>query len=104
MLVYKMADAYAQPYSSVDPMSKLRDMEEKQRLLKDRILLIGQSLVEERERNFREIQEMKKSLVLMKDENERIKELLERVTEQLGNIARKDELAILQRQIDLIRG
>lgn len=92
----------SQQYSS-DPSSNIRDLEEKQRLLKDRILLIGQSLIEEREKNFKEIQEVKKSLVIIKEENIRIKELLERITEQINSLARKEEVMTIQRQLDLIR-
>ena len=101
--VIEMTDAYVQPAPFGDFSAKLRDMEEKQRLLKDRVLLIGQSLVEQREKSFAEIQEMKRTLMLIKDESDRIKELLERVTEQLNSVARKEELAAIQRQIDLMR-
>ena len=83
--------------------TRLRDIEEKQRLLKDRLLLVGQSLVEEREKNFSDIQDLKKEMIRVKEENKRIQELLKRVTEQLGNSARKEELMMLQRQFDLFR-
>lgn len=98
-----MADAYVQPTSQSDAAAKLRDLEEKQRLLKDRVLLIGQSLIDERDKNFHELQELKKTVLIIKDESARIKELLERITEQLNNVARKEEVKILQRQIDLMR-
>jgi len=98
-----MAEPIIQQQYSSDVSSKVLDIEEKQRLLKDRILLIGQSLIEEREKNFREIQEVKKSLLQTKEENTRIKELLERVTEQINNLARREEVFALQRQLDLIR-
>ena len=96
-----MVDTYQQ--FSADNNGRLRDLEEKTRLLKDRILLIGQTLVDERERNFALIQEMKSDLIKVKEENARIRELLERVTEQLSNVARKEELMIIQRQLDLLR-
>lgn len=98
-----MAEAYIQQPFSSDSPGKIRDIEEKQRLLKDRILLIGQSLIEERERTFKELQELKKTVISVKEDNDRIKELLERVVEQLNGVARKEELAIIQRQLDLIR-
>ena len=41
--------------------------------------------------------------VQLKEENTRIKELLQRVTEQISSTARKEELEILQRQFDLFR-
>ncbi|MEI6849740.1 MAG: hypothetical protein WCK29_01750 [archaeon] len=98
-----MVEQYQEPYQTTDLSSKVRDLEEKIRLLKDRTLLIGQSLVEEREKNFKEIQEMKKSWIKITEDNRRLKELMERITEQLNNTIRKDELLILQKQLDLIR-
>jgi hypothetical protein len=78
-------------------------LEEKVRLLKDRILLIGKSLVEERDKNFKEIQEMKTLLIKMQEENIRMKEVVQRIIEQLENTARKEDLMILQRQFDIFR-
>jgi hypothetical protein len=83
--------------------ARIRDLEEKQRLIKDRVVLLGNSFVEERNKNFTEISEMKKTLLLMKEEHERMKEFLQRITEQLETVARKEELMILQRQFDLFR-
>jgi len=86
-----------------DVGARIRDLEEKQRLIKDRVVLLGNSFVEERNRNFTEIGDMKKTLILMKEEHERMKEFLQRITEQLEGVARKEELMILQRQFDLFR-
>ena len=93
---------YSQQYFS-DFNTRLRDIEEKQRLLKDRILLIGQNLIEEREKNFNELQELKKITIQLKDENIRIRELVHRISEQVSEFARKEELMILQRQLDIIK-
>jgi len=97
-----MGDNYASA-SQTDLSSNLRDLEEKLRLLKDRTIIIGKSFVEQRESNFKDIQEMKKTIIILKEENQRIKELLQRVTEQLASTARKEDFSILQRQLDLIR-
>jgi hypothetical protein len=86
-----------------DPNTRLRDVEEKQRLLKDRIILVGQNLIEEKETNFNEIQSLKKSLLNLKEENLKMKELLQKVLEQISEFARKEELMILQRQFDIIK-
>lgn len=90
--------------ASAELTMKMRDLEEKQRLLRDRVLLIGQTYVEEREKNFQELQELKKIVLQIKEENIRMRELLQRIVEQVNNGARKEELAILQRQFDLFRG
>ncbi len=89
---------------AIDLNTQLRDIEEKQRLLKDRVLLIGQTLIEEREKNFKEVQALKKDLISVKAENTRMKEFVQRITEQLSSTARKEDFMILQRQLDLIRG
>ncbi|MCH7567863.1 MAG: hypothetical protein IIA87_00405 [Nanoarchaeota archaeon] len=92
----------SQQYFS-DPNTRLRDIEEKQRLLKDRTLLIGQNLVEERESTFREMQEMKKEILKLKEENIKMKEFIQRMSEQISEFARKEELMILQRQFDMFK-
>ena len=86
-----------------DLNTRIRDLEEKQRLLKDRMLLISESFVKERDKNFEEMQDMKQSLEKIKLENFRIKELLLRVSEVIDGSARKEELMILQRQFDMFR-
>ena len=91
-----------QPYSP-EASQKIRGIEDKVNLLKNRVLLIGQSYVSEREKNFSDIQEMKKMLIQIKEENIRIREFLQRITEQLNNTSRKEELFLLQRQFDLFR-
>jgi len=89
--------------TSINVNTQLRDLEEKQRLLKDRLLLIGQTLIDSKDKQFIEIQEMKKDLMKLKEENTRMKEFLQRVAEQLSNVARKEELITLQRQFDIFR-
>ena len=86
-----------------DINTHLRDIEEKQRLLKDRVLLIGKNLVEEREKSMKEMNDMKKSLVRLEKENLSLKDMIQRIMEQLDNTARKEELSILQRQFDIFR-
>jgi hypothetical protein len=93
---------YASPSQGPAP-TKIRDIEEKLRLVKDRLLLIGQTHIEEREKSFAEIQDLKTTVLTLKKENMRISEVLKRVTEQLASTARSEDLAILQRQLDLFR-
>ncbi len=83
--------------------SRVRDLEEKVRLLKDRLLLLGQTLVNEREKSLFDLREAKKAILILKEDNKKIKDLLSRMVEQISNMARKEELLILQRQFDLFR-
>lgn len=89
--------------SDYSEQTRVRDLEERQRLLKDRILLIGKTVVSDRDKNFKDIQEMKSSLLGLKEDVARIKELIQRMSEQLNQTARKEEVMIIQRQLDLLR-
>ena len=82
---------------------RIRDVEEKQNLIKDRILLIGNSLIDERNKNFSNIQDFKKHVSSLKEDVSKIKDFLQKISEQMDNLARKEELMILQRQFDLFR-
>jgi septal ring factor EnvC (AmiA/AmiB activator) len=86
-----------------DINTRIRDLEEKQSLFKDRMRLVSESFVKERDKNFKEIAEMKKVVEKLRGENERMKEFLLKVGELVNKSARKEELMILQRQFDLFR-
>ncbi|MEI6731167.1 MAG: hypothetical protein WCK90_00650 [archaeon] len=95
--VYQSQDAFS------ELNTRLRDIEEKERLIKDRVLLLGKTLIEERDKTFKELQELKKIVIKIQEENTRMKEFIQRISEQLENTARKEELMILQRQFDLFK-
>lgn len=98
-----MEEEYAQQDLFQEMSVRVRDVEERQQLLKDRLLLVGKSVLDERERLAVEMQTLKKNVLLLTEESARCKELLQRLAEQLNNAARKEELSILQRQVDLFR-
>ena len=62
-----------------DAAGRLKDVEEKQRLLRDKILLIGRNVVEDRESIMQEIEEMKKLLAKTREENIKIQDFLKKV-------------------------
>ena len=102
-----MPDEYTQDNSGqqifTDMSTRLRDTEDKQRLLKDKVLIVGQSFIKEKEKLTEEMREMKTIVEKIKLENEKMQEMLKRITEQLSTLARKEELAILERQFELFR-
>ncbi len=85
----------------IDVNTRLKDIEERQRLLKDRLLLIGKNVIEDRESMFTEIQEIKKTLHKVKEENLKIQDFFKKIADQLSESARKEEVLMLQRQLDL---
>ena|SRR3989344_5622113 len=98
-----MAEEVYQEQSSLEMNTRVRDLEEKNRLIRDRVLLLGQSVIDERDKSFKEIQELKGIVIKLKEDVNRLKELMQRMAEQISQTSRKDELMILQRQLDLLR-
>jgi len=84
-----------------DASSRIKNVEETQRLLRDKILLIGKNVVEDRESMLQELQEIKKVLTKTREENIKIQDFLKKVGDQLSDSVRKEELMMLQRQIEL---
>jgi len=98
-------EAFESPITSLlsDFNTKLRDMEEKQRLIKDRVLLIGENLIAWREDSSKELAEIKSKLNILEREMEKIKEAVTNIIEENSNFARKAELQILERQFKIFQ-
>lgn len=80
---------------------KIRDLEENQRLMKERLLLISENFIEAQEKNSGEITEIKKQIVEINSDVERIKQKIDSIGEEVSKSARKQELAILARQFKM---
>jgi hypothetical protein len=86
-----------------DLNAKLRDIEEKQRVLKDRLLLIGQNLVEIKEKTNQRILEIKKDVETLKQNMERFSSFLETVSGEFSKFAKKEDLEILTKQAKMFQ-
>jgi len=82
---------------------KLRDLEEKQRILKDRLLLIGQNLLEIKEKSTQDILDIKKDVEKIKQEMERMINFLETASSEFSKFARKEDLEILSKQAKMFQ-
>jgi hypothetical protein len=94
----------SQQYAYSQDTQKIRDIEERTRLLKERSLLLSQSFIENRDKTFKELQELKKSLTLLKEENIKMKEMIKGLLEQADRYAKKAELETIKNQLDMLRG
>lgn len=83
--------------------TKVRDLEEKQRILKDRLLLIGQNLIEIKEKNNQDILEIKKDLEIIKQNTDRLRSFLETASAEFSKFARKEDLEILSKQAKMFQ-
>jgi len=82
---------------------KLRDIEEKQNIIRDRILLIGENLITEKEENNKEIAELRGKMIDIEEELANSKLALDRILEDRNNFARKTEFDILKRQFQMFQ-
>jgi hypothetical protein len=83
--------------------TKVRDLEEKQRILKDRILLIGQNLIEFKEDFHKTFLEIKREMEILKNDLERLKSFLETASSEFSKFARKEDLEILSKQAKMFQ-
>ncbi len=82
---------------------KVTDLEEKQRILKNRVLLIGQNLIDVKEKTNENIIKIKKDLGKVKEDIEKIKSFIENISREFSKFARKDDLDILSKQAKMFQ-
>jgi len=87
----------------IETNTKIRDLEEKERIIKERLLLVGKSLIETKEKNTKTILNIKKDLEIIKQEINRIKSFLETISEEFSKFARKSDLEILSKQAKMFQ-
>ena len=86
-----------------DVNTRIKDLEEKQRILKDRLLLIGENLIEVKEETEKKILEIKKDIELLKQNTDRLVSFLETISKEFSKFARKDEVEILAKQMKIFQ-
>jgi len=92
----EQADYSGQEFGGM--LAKLRDIEEKQRILKDRLLLVVENLIETKEKNNAEIIAIKKDVEMLKQNMGRMLSFLETASGEFSKFARKEDLEILSKQ------
>jgi len=83
--------------------TRLNELEEKQRLLKDRVLLIGNNLIYSKEDFEKKDLEFRKKISDLENEIRSLKQLNKRIVYEMENFARKEEVSILERQFKIFQ-
>ena len=83
--------------------TKVRDLEEKQRIIKDRVLLVGQNLIEMKEDIHTTFLDIKKNIEIMKRDIERLKSFFETASGEFSRYAKKEELDVLAKQAKMFQ-
>lgn len=86
---------------SADPSTRINELEEKQRLLKDRLLLIGENLISTKEGAETEFAELKQTNKELQQQVKQLQRQNQRIVYELQNLARKSEVEILQKQFKI---
>ena len=79
--------------------TRLRDLEERNRLLKDRALLLGKNLIALKEEKSQEIQELKTQTNKIQQEVELIKKLTKSILKETNKFVRRDEILVIERML-----
>jgi len=86
-----------------DLSTRIRDLEEKQRILKDRLLLIGQNLIDIKEKHAENLLDIKKDMETIKANFQRTKSFIESASSEFSKFARKEDLEILKKQAKMFQ-
>jgi len=92
---------YSQIFGEMN--TKVRDLEEKQKILKNRLLLIGKNLIEIKENSNEKIIEIKKEIEIIKRNMEKLLSFLETASSEFPKFAKKEDLNILAKQAKMFQ-
>ena len=100
-----MVDGYSgfENMALSDVNTRIRDLEERQRLLKDRTLLIGQNLIDFREETAKDVTELKIMTRELKQDLKKIKHALLRLTDEVDKRARSSDVELLRKQAKMFQ-
>ncbi len=80
-----------------------RELEEKIRVLRDRVILFGKNLVETKKELREEIIELRKDLETMKEDIKKLVRFLETASAEFSKFARKEEVETLIKQAKMFQ-
>lgn len=92
-----------QAQESAGTQTKIRDLEERYKILRDRTLLIGQNLIEMKESSDKKTLEIKKDLEIIKNNVEKLTSFIETASEEMSKFARKEDVEILAKQAKMFQ-
>jgi len=82
---------------------KIRDLEEKQGILKDRLLLLGRNIIEIKEKNIQNNLEIKKEMQILRQNTEKMISFIESLSGEISKFAKKEDVEILVKQAKMFQ-
>ncbi|MDO8517473.1 MAG: hypothetical protein Q7S33_05105 [Nanoarchaeota archaeon] len=98
-----MAEKETQQSQIQSPMSdlniRLNDLEERNRIIRERVLLLGQNLISSKEDIDNEIEIIKKQSNLMQKDLDKLKILSQNIVSEINRFVKKDEILLIERML-----
>ncbi len=81
--------------------TKVRDMEERHNLLKEKLLVASQSFLKQEEKNGKEMMVMKEEMRDMRMELDRLREMMQHLIRDTSEFARREDLAVFEKYMQI---
>ena len=82
-----------------DANTRIRDLEEKNHILKERVLLIGKNLILSKENQDKEIKQLKKQTTEIENKLKEIETINKNILTEINKFAKKDEMRLIERML-----
>jgi hypothetical protein len=79
--------------------TRLRDIDERNRLIRERVLLLGKNLISSKQDADEEIAELKRQSFEMKKDVDKLKSLSANIAGEVGKFVKKDEMVLIERML-----
>jgi hypothetical protein len=98
-----MAEEPAQPDQTqiflADINTRLRDTDERSRLIRERVLLLGKNLIASRQDLEEELKEVKKENQEIQKELRKVKKVSDALLSEFNKFVKRDEMMLIERQL-----
>lgn len=84
-----------------DFSTRMNDLEENMRLLKERLAVVSQTVLKQNDRLNKEIVVLKDDISGLRNDIDRLKEAVEHIVAESAELARKEELKVLERYMKM---
>lgn len=82
-----------------DLNTRIRDAEERNKITKERTLLIGKNLINTKEEITKELQELKQKTQNIETELEKIKRMTNSIIQETGKYVKREEIMLVERML-----
>jgi len=79
--------------------TRLRDLEERNHIMKERILLLGKNLISSKENTENEIEALKKQIRQIQKDLDKLKKLSQSLLLETDKFVRRDEIRVIERML-----